>query len=162
MAGDTAFNYRQFIDQVVRNRAPDAPPPPAGSVLNVDNLLPFKATLTSNMTPEEARRIPAATYAPGQYGDMAQATLVLAAGVDALALTRPKNTRVLMIVYNPTAANLFFAFDQVASAGSLPIAPGGNLFFDNAVPQNDLHLFSVPGGAIPVLYMNVDLPNSSG
>lgn len=110
---------------------------------------------------------PGAIYTPGssplpqgnkvvsKYGDMQSLTVNLVNNVDSLVLSRPSGTRVFMLIYNANAANLYFAFDQQANASSLPIPPGGNLFFDNAVPQNDVHLFYIGANvAVPILYIN--------
>ena len=93
---------------------------------------------------------------PKRYGDMQQLSAQLVQNVDNLVLTRSDNLRVFLLIYNSSAVNLYYAFDQNANAACVPIPPGGNLFFDNAVPQNDLHLFYTGGLAtqiIPVQYI---------
>lgn len=92
------------------------------------------------------------------YGDIQSAFVALANGVDKLVLSRPGNTRVFLLIYNPNAANLYFAFDQQANASCLPIPPGGNLLMDVFVPQNDLHLFYTGAAVtVPIMYSNATL-----
>ena len=137
--------------------------PPIGNVIDESRLQPFRSVLSPDMTPDEARKVPGAVYNPGIYGDMAQLFVTIPSGSDVLAVARPKNTRVMLIIVNNNAANLYFAFDQVANAGSCPIPAGGTAFFDAAVPQNDLHLFYGVGAVtVPIYYMNVDLPAATG
>lgn len=133
--------------------------PPVGNMVNAERLVPFSQRLSAGMTPEETRRVPAAIYNGGIYADMVQMLVPLAAGQEALALPRPKNTRILLVIQNPGVSNLYVAFDQVASNAAMAVPPNGNLFFDAAVPQNDIHILY--GAAvdilIPVFYMTADL-----
>jgi hypothetical protein len=132
---------------------------PQGQLLDSTRLSPLSGGLTASMTPNEARRVPSAVSNGGIYADMVQLLVPLAIGEETLALPRPGNTRVLLCVQNTNASNLFVAFDQIANTSGLLIPPGGNIFFDAAVPQNDLHI--VYGAAVatvvPIFYMNADI-----
>jgi hypothetical protein len=109
---------------------------------------------------EQIRRQPQAGFEPGRYGDAVSLLVPLAAGVSLLALPRPRTTRVLLIVANPTLQPLYFSFGQSATLGSMPIPAGSSLFLDAAVPQNDMYLFSAVGGNIPVQFINTDIANA--
>ena len=159
---DQQYRWRDAINKVIGGQSLDSNAPPIGNVIDEARLIPYRTKLEEGMSPDQARVIPQATFVPGRYGDMAQILVTLAANVDLLALSRPKNTRILLIVYNSAAANLFIAFDQAANAGSLPIPPGGNLFLDNAVPQNDIHLFYAAGATtVPIYYINTDISSQA-
>lgn len=138
------------------------PPAPFGTIFDQRNLSRAERSITPDMTPEQLRKVPQANFNPGQYGDMQQLQVALIDGVDKLVLSRSHNTRIFLLVFNPNAASLYFGWDQVAGTSSIPIPPGGNLFFDQAVPQNDLHLFYAGANVnVPIQYMVVDLANAS-
>ena len=135
---------------------------PFGTIFDQRQLQPFHRTLDDALTPEQARRVPQASFTPGNYADMQQQQVSLIDGVDKLVLSRSRSVRIFLLIFNPNAANLYFAWDQVASTSSIPIPPGGNLFFDNAVPQNDLHLFYAGANVnIPIQYMTNDIANAA-
>lgn len=110
--------------------------------------------------PETARKVPQATFSPGEFSDATELLIPLAGAVNSLAVQRPRTTRVLLIISNPTALPLFFAFGQGATLNSNFIPAGGSLFMDRAVPQNDVYLFSTPGGNIPVTFTNSDVSHA--
>ena len=118
---------------------------------------PPPAIITDATTAEQARHMPQAVYEDGRYGDIVTQLVQVPAGADIIALQRPKFTRVFLLLFNPTLANLYVGFDTQSSIGALPIPPGGNLFFDAFVPQNDIHLFAAAASAIPLLYANQDI-----
>lgn len=90
------------------------------------------------------------------YGDMFIIPITFTAAGDLFVLERPKNKRVLLVVVNTIALNTInFAFGRAAdNVSGIPITSGGNVFFDTAVPQNDLHVFSPAVGTILVGYIN--------
>ena len=92
------------------------------------------------------------------YGDADVLPIVFAGAGDQLVLPRPKVRRVLLSIVNTLAANpINFAFGRPAdNVSGVPIPAAGNAFFDNAVPQNDVHVFSPVAGTILVLYMNTN------
>lgn len=141
------------------NLVPDRPNGPNGQLLDNTRLSPLSGGYTASMSPNEARRVPSAIGNGGIYSDMVQLLVPIPAGTEVLALPRPGNTRILLCVQNTNASNLYIAFDQIANASGLLIPPGGNVFFDAAVPQNDLHV--VYGAAadtvVPIFYMNADI-----
>ena len=49
-----------------------------------------------------------------------------------------------------------YKFDKPAEVNSgFPIDAGGNVLFDAAVPQNDLHVWTAAAGTITVAFINV-------
>lgn len=90
------------------------------------------------------------------YGDGDVIPIVFAAAGDQLVLPRPKVRRALLSIINTLAANpINFAFGRQAdNVSGVPIPAAGNVFFDNAVPQNDVHVFAPVAGTILVLYIN--------
>jgi hypothetical protein len=101
-------------------------------------------------------------FNPGLYGDAQVLTLIYAAAGDVLAIPRPAtNQRVLLIIVNQLAAgNIMINYDNPGSAASgIPIAAGGNIFYDTVVPQNDVHIWASAAGTVQVSYMNLDITN---
>jgi len=145
------------------NLAPASLPlAPFGTIFDQRQLAQFQAYLTADMDPEDARRIPTAQFTPGDYADMQQLQVSLADGVDSLVLSRPRSTRIFLLIYNPNAASLYFAWDQIAGTSSVPIPSGGNLLLDSKVPQNDLHLYYTGASVnVPIQYMNLDIANAT-
>lgn len=92
------------------------------------------------------------------YGDADVLSIVFAAAGDQLVLPRPKVRRALLSVINTLVANpINVAFGRQAdNVSGVPIPAAGNIFFDNAVPQNDVHVFSPVAGTILVLYINTN------
>lgn len=151
---ENAAGERTLADTVNRSSRQG----PLGNVIDASRLLTPNAVMKEGMPLDLMRRVPTAVMDGGKYGDMVQLTVPIASGADVVAVQRPKNTRVLLIIINNQVANLYVAFDQTASAFSLPIPPGGALFFDAAVPQNDVHLFYGVGAVlVPIFYINVDI-----
>jgi hypothetical protein len=92
-----------------------------------------------------------------KYGDAITFQVPFAAAGDLLVLTRPTTKRTLLIIENDLAApnSIRVNFDAQASVNlGLRIINGGNLFFDVAVPQNDIHVFAPVAGNVLVTYMN--------
>ena len=103
-------------------------------------------------------------YSPAQYGDGQLQLVVYAAAGNQLVLPRPSSgQRVLLIIVNDIAGfNIRVNFDTPANVTvGLPIPPGGNLFFDNVIAQNDIHVFAPVAGNIQVAFMNLDVHNAS-
>jgi hypothetical protein len=129
--------------------------PTLGNTFDIASVQPPVAqTITADTTAEESRHLPQAVYDPQKYGDAVMATIPVAAGVDTLALPRAMGARLLLVIYNPTLAPLYYAFGSEATVTSMPITSGNYAFFDAVVPQNDLHFFNAAGGNIPVQYIN--------
>ena len=104
-------------------------------------------------------------YNPAAYGD-GQLSLVVfgGGGVNILVCARPSQfQRTLLIIVNDIAGfNVRVNFDAPANVVlGFPVPPGGNIFFDNVVPQNDIHVFSPVAGNIQVAFMNIDVRNSN-
>lgn len=164
IAGDQNTEER-FVSDAIRTltRTPvGTAQAPVGQIVDAQRLHPFNAQHYPNDSPEVTRRIPHASFDPGMYGDMQVIPIVLEANVDVLALARPVNSRVILIIQNTQAANILFAtFDNAATTlNGIQIPAGGNLFFDSPTPQNDLHLLSTAAGTIILSYMNVDIVNA--
>jgi len=109
--------------------------------------------------------LPIPMWIPGIYGDMQykQITYLALGPFDQLVLLRPvRAQRVFMLIQNNFAAgNILINFDNPASAlNGIPINPGGNFLCDNAVPQNDIHVFGPGAGTINISYMEVDITDS--
>lgn len=103
-------------------------------------------------------------FQPGLWGDALLQTVVFAAPGNLFVLQRPvRAQRVLLIVVNDLAAAVIRVnFDNPATVGiGVAIGPGGNLFFDAVVPQNDINIFSPAAGQIHVAWLNVDATNPS-
>lgn len=116
----------------------------------------FIATQSGAILPAQGNAMANTPAKPKRYSDMQQLSAQLVTGIDNLILTRSDNLRVFLLIFNSSAVNIYYAFDQTANATCVPIPPNGNLFFDNAVPQNDLHLFYANGNPtqiIPIQYM---------
>ena len=135
---------------------------PIGNRVDSEHLTPYHQQLSAGMTEEEKRHVPYAMYNPGIYADMIQLLVPLTNGVEALALGRPSNTRVMLIIQNPFPNSLYVTFDQVASVAGLIIPSLGNILFDTAVPQNDIHLYYAGANVnVPVFFMNADIARAS-
>lgn len=134
---------------------------PVGNIIDEQHLTPFSSADLPVDDPRIVRRIPQAGYTPGQYGDMIVIPVNIVAGTDLLALPRPTKTRIHLLIQNTLAANvLYYTFDNPASTiNGIQIQPGGNAFYDQVVPQNDLHLFASVSGIILLAYINVDIEN---
>ena len=145
-----------FVSDALRNRSQFLGPqgPTLGNTFYENVTGPVPQTITADTSAEAARHMPQAVYDPQKYGDAVMATIPVAAGVDTLALPRAMGARLLLVIYNPTLAPLYFAFGSEATVTSMPITSGNYAFFDAVVPQNDLHFFNAAGGNIPVQYIN--------
>ena len=102
------------------------------------------------------------TYIPGLFGDGQLQLVVFPAAGATLVLPRPSQfQRVLLIIVNDIAGfNIRVNFDTPANVTvGLPIPPGGNLFMDNVVVQNDVWVFAPVAGNVQVAFMNVDVTN---
>lgn len=100
-------------------------------------------------------------YDPGKYGDAQNISISVPVNAPIKALDRPQFRRVYLMIQNPSAQPLYFAFGQQPNANSSWIWPNSGILFDNAVPQNDLYLSS-PGAPfnVPIMFMNVDAANA--
>lgn len=150
------------VAERLRNRRVDAGQqsmPPIGNIIDESRLEPYRAQITDATTPEEARHIPQSVFNAAVYGDMIQLAIPLASGQEVLALPRPKNTRVFLLIQNTNLANLYVAFDQVATTSGLLIPPSGSAFFDSVVPQNDVHIIYGAAAAtvVPIFFINADI-----
>ena len=116
------------------------------------------AALASGKTPPTAA--PISPELSTFYGDMDIIPAVFGAAGDLLVLLRPKGLRVLLTIINTLAANpINFAFNRPAdNVSGIPIPAAGNVFFDNATPQGDLHVFAPVAGTILVGYINIAAP----
>lgn len=100
-----------------------------------------------------------ATFMPSMYGNAQVITPVWAVAGDILVLPRPTTgQRVFLLIVNNLAASVANVnFDNVASAAiGIQIQPGGNLFMDQFVPQNDIHIFIPIAGVITVAFCTLD------
>lgn len=102
-----------------------------------------------------------ANYTPGQYGNALTIPIVFGAAGEVIALRRPSNTRVSLLIQNLTVVgNIHYCFDRQAdNATCIAIAAGGNRLFDTAVAQGDLHIFSTGAGTVIIEFMNQDIQN---
>lgn len=106
----------------------------------------------------------APSFEPAKFGEMVHNQLAHPGGVDVLALIRPvKSIRSFLLIANELAATIIHVnYDNPAGAAvGTPIGPGGNLFLDAAVPQNDVHIFSPVAGNIQISYINIDPTNAT-
>lgn len=95
-------------------------------------------------------------HADSQMGDMSELVIVLAANQTLQALPRPSRKRVLLQVQNIGGANSAnIRFGQAATANSQTIAAGGSSsYLANAVPQNELWVFSTAGTTLWIGYID--------
>ena len=112
--------------------------------------------LTADTSPEQARHMPQAVYDDSKYGNVIEQSITLAANTDTVILTRPSTKRTYLIVVNTGATAVYIGFDSQASISGMPIGAGGNYLCDAFVPQNDIHLLSVAGGSVTLIYSNAD------
>ena len=97
-----------------------------------------------------------------RYGDGQLNAFTFAAAGSMLVLPRPpQHQRTLLIIVNDIAGfNIRVNFDSPANvATGWPIPPGGTLFLDTSVPQNDINVFAPVAGVIQVAYINLDIHN---
>lgn len=129
---------------------------------------PTQTAAPSSMTAPSAAAIAAAgnapvpIYRPGMYGEGQLSPITFAGASDILVLPRPgKGIRAWLLIVNDLAASTIRVnFDSSASATiGIAIGPGGNLFMDVVVPQNDIHVFSPIAGLIHIAYINLDPTN---
>jgi hypothetical protein len=113
--------------------------------------------------PTTPSAIPAESILPvadqARFGDMQTLPVTVTAAGNVAALDRPSFRRVLLIVNNLLVGNTInFAFDRAADAVTgVPIIAGGNVFFDNAVPQGQLNVFIPVAGTILVSFINAEV-----
>ena len=101
-------------------------------------------------------------YEGARYGDAQLQAITFAAAGSLLVLARPpQHQRTLLIIVNDIAGfNIRMNFDSAANVTTgLPIPPGGNVFFDTCVPQNDINVFAPVAGVIQIAYLNLDIHN---
>jgi hypothetical protein len=109
-------------------------------------------------TPQEIAEqglTPQAVYQVTDFVDVQMLPVQWFAAGDQLVLERPtKSQRTLLIIVNDLPASAIWVnFDRPASAlVGLIIPPGGNLFCDIRVPQNDIHIFSLVPGYINLAF----------
>jgi hypothetical protein len=88
-------------------------------------------------------------------------TLAAAAVPATPQLAQPDTYRILLAVSNAagSADNVLVGFGQVptASTAVFTIVPGGVIWLDYVVPQDDVYLFSVGGANCVILYANSQL-----
>jgi len=143
------------------NNSPQASGLPGALVRENELISRGTQKLTEGMNLDEARTIPQAIFDPGKYGDILQMPITIPANTSILALQRSVKKRIFLLVENPTGINLYFAFDTAASIVSNYIPPGGIMWFDAAVPQNNLYLFSGPAPVVvPISFMVADMANA--
>lgn len=92
----------------------------------------------------------------GQFGEAITIALTFAAAGEVVALARPDQTRISLLIQNlSVGGNVFYCFDRQAdNVSCIAIGVNGNRLFDSAVPQGELHLFSTGAGVVVVEYMN--------
>ncbi len=93
-----------------------------------------------------------------RYGDFAN--IQVTAGLNnQLILDRPQGKRIYLLIQNTHATqNMFVAFGTIATAlNGIKINPGGNLFLDTIVPQNEVQIIADGAGTTGVVvYCNKD------
>jgi hypothetical protein len=91
------------------------------------------------------------------YGDMTILPVIFAAAGNLLILQRPRGFRALLTIVNTLAANpINFAFNRAAdNVSGIPIPAAGNAFFDTAVPQGEVNVFSPVAGTILVGFIDM-------
>lgn len=104
---------------------------------------------------------PVFTVAQQFYGDLVEFGIAFSGAGGILALERPKNTRIQLLIQNRLTLNgeLFYSFGKEADNGisSIGIPAGGNRLFDIFVPQNDLFLFASSAGSAIIEYSNLSI-----
>ena len=118
---------------------------------------PIPASMGVPSLPPSAMGAP--SYMPCMYGNAQVITPLFAGAGDLLVLPRPATgQRVFLLIVNNLAASVANVnFDNVASAAiGIQIQPGGNLFMDQFVPQNDIHIFIPIAGVITVAFCVLD------
>ena len=128
-------------------------------------ITPAPPSLTSPQQPPQATPLRATpTFAPGSFGDALLQSTIFGAPGSILALPRPvRAQRTLLIIANNFPAQVIYVnYDNPASpVVGVPIGPGGNMFLDTVVPQNDIYIFSPVAGVVPITYINIDATNPS-
>ena len=120
--------------------------------------LNIPAQEVANTPLPQSRQQTAAITIPERYGDMIVQNIAYAASGDIFILPRPTGKRAFLLIINELAApnQARVNFDKPADVNSgFPIDAGGNVLFDAAVPQNDLHVWTAAAGTITVAFINV-------
>jgi hypothetical protein len=104
------------------------------------NATQLQKLITPNIS-EPARTI----FDKTKYGYVNIVSFTLAtAGVDVLALNRPSQLRVFLLILNSVGSagviNVGFDVPALGPGGSITLPAGGMMFFDEFVPQNDIHI----------------------
>jgi hypothetical protein len=100
---------------------------------------------------------------PEKYGFINQTEIVIpaaATATDQLILPQPTGLRVHLLIINTSATQtIYVAFGQVATVLSgIPILAGNNLFYDNFVPQDEVHVTANGGLAQMTLVYSIVKP----
>ena len=104
----------------------------------------------------------AAVYDPSRFVDGTPLVFTFGGAGDQLVLQRPtKGQRVFLLIVNDLAAGVIRVnWDSPASATvGIPIGVGGNLFMDETVFQNDVHVFAPGAGNIQIAHAITDTTN---
>lgn len=139
--------------------------PPIGSVVTEEAFSNFDPSTIPQQgvplpTPDQvASGTPQAIYAPGDYGDRIVLPITFLGGDVQLVLQRPRGTRISLIIQNTlpqlVTNNIIVSYGVPAAPGiGLQIPPGGNIFEDKAVPQNDVYIFAPAAGIVLVAFIN--------
>jgi hypothetical protein len=114
--------------------------------------------------PPVTRKDSVPVYIDGNYGDSIIIPINIVANQPILALARPSNQRVMLLVQSQFAAgNMFYQFGKPADGfSSIAIIPFGNRLWDSSVPQGDLWLFSAVNGLAVIEYMNNNIAAVTG
>jgi hypothetical protein len=129
---------------------------PVGNTIRPWQLDRKVASLSDDMTPEEARHIPQAGIDVSKYGDIIESIIVLPAATSVLVVQRPAFTRSFLAV-SAAAGILRVGFGRQAGPNSMPIPAGSVLWMDSVVAQNDVYLYSVAGTTATIWYINQDI-----
>lgn len=97
----------------------------------------------------------------GPYGDMQSIRVVIPALGSLRVLPRPTFKRLLLQIQNNDALNnMNYRFGGAASANDFTIGAGGSSSFLQAVPQNELWVFSAAGATIVIGYIDSMTPDA--
>jgi len=137
--------------------------PPAAPDYAVESTLPYvppSAMAEANVTAQ----LPAvqSVYESTRYGEAQVFPVQYAGAGSQLVLQRPQGgKRTLLIIVNDLAVGVIrVCFDANATAAlGVPIAAGGNMFLDAAVPQQNVFVFSPNAGQVTVCYQNSPIPS---
>lgn len=93
---------------------------------------------------------------PQKYSETVISTVLSAAALNSVVLQQPATTRVFLCVQNLDAAvDLWLNFGAVAAVNrGIKVLPGGSVFYDAFVPQDEINMFTASSIRYTLHYAN--------